>query len=101
VKEICGWAEKKGFTHVIVLAEKNKVCNRLLVSHLPAGPTALFKVTTVVTEAQLSNRANKTSHTPEILLNNFNTRLGHRVGRFLGSFFPHKPNLKGRQVGVR
>ena len=30
-----------------------------------------------------------TSHIPEILLNNFNTRLGHRLGRLLGSLFPH------------
>ncbi len=35
------------------------------------------------------NHGNVTAHQPEIILNNFNTRLGHRVGRFLGSFFPH------------
>ena len=98
VKEICGWAHNKSFTHVIVLAEKAKKVNRLLVSHLPTGPTALFKLSTVVLEAALKKRGNKTSHMPEILLNNFNTRLGHRVGRFLGSFFPHRPNFQGRQV---
>ncbi len=98
VKEICGWAHKKSFTHVIVLGEKSKKVNRMLVSHLPTGPTALFKLTTVVLERALQRRGNKTSHTPEILLNNFNTRLGHRVGRFLGSFFPHRPDFTGRQV---
>lgn len=30
-----------------------------------------------------------TSHIPEIILNNFVTRLGRRTGRFLGSLFPH------------
>ena len=98
VKEICGWAHARGFTHVIVLAEKAKKVNRLLVSHLPVGPTALFKLTTVVLESMLRARGNKTSHVPEILLNNFNTRLGHRVGRVLGSMFPHRPDFKGRQV---
>jgi len=101
VKEICQWAYNKDFTHVIILGEKSKKANRLLVSHLPTGPTALFKLSTVILEAQLKRRGNKTSHIPEILLNNFNTRLGHRVGRFLGSFFPHRPNFTGRQVRVR
>jgi rRNA maturation protein Rpf1 len=28
----------------------------------------------------------------------FGTRLGHRVGRFLGSIFPHNAQFQGRQV---
>ena len=34
----------------------------------------------------------------KIILNNFTTRLGHRVGRFLGSLFPHDPEFVGRKV---
>jgi hypothetical protein len=30
-----------------------------------------------------------TVHIPELILNNFTTRLGRRSGRFLGSLFPH------------
>lgn len=56
---------------------------------LPDGPTAFFKVSNVVPSAEVFNHGNVTAHQPEIILNNFNTRLGHRVGRFLGSFFPH------------
>jgi hypothetical protein len=33
-----------------------------------------------------------------VILNNFNTRLGHRVGRMLGSLFHQIPNFKGRRV---
>jgi ribosome production factor 1 len=33
-----------------------------------------------------------------MILNNFTTRLGHRVGRFLGSLYKHEPNFKGREV---
>lgn len=62
---------------------------RLIVSVLPHGPTAFFKVSNVVPSAEVFNHGNVTAHQPEIILNNFNTRLGHRVGRFLGSFFPH------------
>jgi len=39
-----------------------------------------------------------TSHQPEVILNNFNTRLGHRVGRMLGSLLHQVPNFKGRRV---
>lgn len=62
---------------------------RLIVSVLPHGPTAFFKVSNVVPSADVYNHGTVTAHQPEIILNNFNTRLGHRVGRFLGSFFPH------------
>lgn len=63
--------------------------SRLIVSVLPSGPTAFFKVSNVVTSGDIFNHGKVTAHQPEIILNNFNTRLGHRVGRFLGSFYPH------------
>ena len=33
-----------------------------------------------------------------MILNHFDTRLGRRTGRFLGSMFPHAPQFEGRQV---
>jgi ribosome production factor 1 len=98
VKEICGFAANKKFTHLIVLGEKSKVCNGMLVSRLPEGPTAFFKVSNVQISTDLDGHGRTTSHTPEVILNNFNTRLGRRVGRFLGSMFSHSPEFVGRQV---
>jgi ribosome production factor 1 len=98
LKQIVGWAQKKEFTHLLVLNEKNKVCNALLVSHLPAGPTACFKVTNIVPSNDIQDHGRSTDHRPEIILNNFNTRLGLRVGRLFGSMFPHEPEFRGRQV---
>lgn len=98
VKEICRQAQAGGFTHVCILSEKSKVCNGLLVSHLPHGPTAFFKVTNVVPGERIAGHGQPTSHIPELILNNFHTRLGHRVGRFLGALFPHNPEFRGRQV---
>lgn len=98
VKEICRHAEEGGFTHVCILSEKSKVCNGLLISHLPHGPTAFFRVTNVVPGVKIAHHGQPTAHVPELILNNFNTRLGHRIGRFLGSLFPHAPEFKGRQV---
>jgi ribosome production factor 1 len=46
----------------------------------------------------IPNHGKPTSHIPELILNNFNTRLGRRVGRFMGSLFPHQPEFEGRQV---
>lgn len=39
-----------------------------------------------------------TAHKPELILNNFSTRLGHTVGRMFASLFPQVPDFKGRQV---
>jgi len=98
MKQICQWAVNKNFTHLFVLSEKQKVCNGIIISHLPAGPTAYFKVSNVIPTSEISNHGRVTAHQPELILNNFNTRLGHRVGRFLGGCYPHDPEFKGRQV---
>mmetsp|Transcript_11417 Transcript_11417/g.39843 ORF Transcript_11417/g.39843 Transcript_11417/m.39843 type:complete len:314 (-) Transcript_11417:42-983(-) len=98
LKDICKWAAKAEFTHLLVLAEKSKKLNGLYISHLPDGPTAFFKLSTAMESNEIKGHGNPTSHLPEIILNNFNTRLGHRVGRLFGSLFPHKPEFIGRRV---
>ena len=79
VKQICQFASNKRFTHLIVLSEKSKVCNGMLVSHLPHGPTAFFKISNVKVAADIAHHGQKTSHKPEIILNRFTTRLGRRI----------------------
>lgn len=109
VKEICQFARNKDFTHLIVLSEKSKVCNGMIISHLrsmdgskdgPAGPTAFFKVTNVIPSHDIPLAGTSTDHVPELVLNGFGTRLGHRIGRFLGSLFPHNAQFQGRQVAT-
>ncbi|PIO15663.1 hypothetical protein AB205_0144150 [Aquarana catesbeiana] len=41
-----------------------------------------------------------TEHKPEVILNNFTTRLGHSIGRMFASLFPHDPHFVGRQVAT-
>jgi ribosome production factor 1 len=43
-------------------------------------------------------RARATPHHPELILNNFVTRLGHAVGRMFQTLFPPMPEFQGRQV---
>lgn len=135
VGDLVKYASNKKFTHLVILTEKQKACNglvdhcasvvyvsqfvlltlaashcSLLISHLPNGPTAFFKVrrnrmfhsteclcvisccsqlSSFEAGAQIPGHGRPTSHIPEIILNNFGTRLGRRTGRFLGSLFPH------------
>ncbi|GAX16926.1 ribosome production factor 1 [Fistulifera solaris] len=105
IKEICQFAMNRDYTHLIVLSAKSKVCNGLTISHLQkhhdtglAGPTAFFKVSNVVTAKNIPKHGKATSHIPELNLHGFGTRLGHRVGRLLGSLFPHQAQFQGRQV---
>lgn len=65
---------------------------------LPEGPTAIFQLTSIRLGKQIHNHGRSTSHTPELVLNNFITKLGHRVGRLFVSLFPHVPQFTGRQV---
>ena len=98
LKQICQWASNKKFTHLIVLGEKEKKVHSMVVSHLPLGPTAMFKVSSIQLSKDVHNHGQSISSKPEIILNSFSTRLGHRVGRFLGSLYKHDPNFKAREV---
>ena len=64
------------------------VIDTLILSHLPDGPTATFRVSGVKLRHDLPNHGNPTSHNPELILNNFDTMTGHRIGRMLAALFP-------------
>ena len=137
IKDICTYGNNRDFTHLIVLSEKSKVCNGMIISHLRpslaanggvasmetdqdeedevedtdgsndeknllrrGGPTAFFKVSNVILSADVPDHGSASSHVPELVLNGFSTRLGHRAGRFLGSLFPHNAQFRGRQVAT-
>ena len=61
----------------------------MVVVHLPDGPTAAFKMSSSRHINQIPEHGVATAHIPEIMLNNFTTRVGRRVGRMMGSLFPH------------
>lgn len=90
----------KGFTDVLVVKDNNQKLSTLTHVHLPEGPSAVFKLSSFVPKKDISGHGRCTGHTPEIILNNFTTRVGVRVGRMLGCLFPHTPNFVGRQVAT-
>jgi len=100
IRDMAKWAYNKKFTHLVVLGQnkKNKECNQMLICHLPQGPTALLKISSVKHSKSIKGHGSSSFHLPEIILNRFSTRLGHRVGRLLGSMYSHNPEFHGRNV---
>ncbi|EDW45890.1 probable ribosome production factor 1 [Drosophila sechellia] len=99
VKNICKSAEREEFTDVVIVNEDRRKPNGLLVIHLPNGPTAHFKLSNVKLTSDIKRDHKEiTKHRPEVILNNFTTRLGLTVGRMLGALFHHDPEFRGRRA---
>ncbi len=98
LKQIVSAASERGYTNLLVFTEKNKRPQSLWFVKLPIGPTARFKLTSLILPKRIKNHGRPTGHRPELILNNFGTRLGHRLGRMLACLWPHDPQFRGRQV---
>uniref|UniRef100_A0A0E0PT81 Brix domain-containing protein n=1 Tax=Oryza rufipogon TaxID=4529 RepID=A0A0E0PT81_ORYRU len=98
LKKIVEYANNRDFTSLVVVHTNRREPDALLIINLPAGPTAHFKLSKLILRKDIKNHGNPTSHKPELVLNNFTTRLGHRVGRMIQSLFPQEPNFRGRRV---
>ncbi|GAB1607279.1 ribosome production factor 1-like [Argonauta hians] len=98
IKKMIPQAIEKEFTDMIIINENSKKPNGMVLIHLPEGPTIHFKVSNVQLRNEIKKCDSPTDHRPELILNNFNTRLGHTVGRMLGALFPLDPQFHGRRV---
>lgn len=96
--KIAGWARTRGYNAMLVVGEDKKEPFSLTLISLPYGPTAFFRLTNISIRKEIAGHARSTDHTPELILNNFTTTLGHQVGTLLQSLFPRIPQLEGRQV---
>ncbi|GAA6086719.1 ribosome production factor 1 [Tachysurus ichikawai] len=101
LKRIIPQCVSRDFTYLIVINEDRKVPNGMVLCHLPDGPTAHFKVSSVRLRKEMKRRGkDPTEHHPEVILNNFTTRLGHSIGRLFAALFPQDPQFVGRQVAT-
>lgn len=99
VKKIVKSGIREGYTDVLIVNENRRQPNGLLVIHLPDGPTAHFKLSNVKITSELrKNHKDITEHKPEVILNNFTTRLGLTIGRMFGSLFHHRPEFEGKRA---
>jgi len=98
-KKICEHAAEKDFTDVILFTEKAKDVNGLYICHLPKGPTSFWRLTRLKTGSEMKGSATcNSTHNPELILNQFTTRLGRRLGRQLAALFPQQPDFQGRRT---
>eukprot|EP00931_Biecheleriopsis_adriatica_P087685 TRINITY_DN62116_c0_g1_i1.p1 TRINITY_DN62116_c0_g1~~TRINITY_DN62116_c0_g1_i1.p1 ORF type:complete len:357 (+),score=86.49 TRINITY_DN62116_c0_g1_i1:62-1072(+) len=98
-KKICEFASNKDFTDVMLFHEKAKVVQGVYICHLPKGPTSYWRLTRLKLGQEMAGGATcNASHNPELIMNNFVTRLGRRLGRQLAALFPQRPDFKGRRT---
>lgn len=88
IQSIVKYATNKEFTDVVILAEHLKRPSGIYICHLPEGPTSFFKLTNVKLAKEMKGSAATTTHLPEVILNNFASRLGRRTARQLAALFP-------------
>jgi len=100
LKEITQFCMNRKFTDLIVVTERLKEPYNLIVSHLPEGPTATFRISNFLAHKQLDDPAERTEHYPELIFKNFDTRLGRRIGRMLECLFPATRDYAGRAVAT-
>lgn len=98
MKEIAEFCSNREYTHLVVINENKKMPTGLSIFYLPKGPSFYFSITSLVPREKVTGHGRQTKHMPELVLNNFTTRLGKTVARLFQTLFPHKPEFQGRQV---
>jgi ribosome production factor 1 len=100
LKEIIQFCKNRDFTDVIVITERLKQPFEMIISHLPEGPTATFRLSNFIMHSELEGKAERSKHYPELNLKNFDTRLGRRMARMFESLFPATRDYEGRAVAT-
>lgn len=98
IKEMCKFCNNRGYDFLMIINEDKKKITGLTVIKLPIGPSFYFKISSYVNSKQIVGHGNATSHIPELILNNFQTKLGKTVGSLFQALFPQNPDIVGRQV---
>lgn len=99
IKKIIRGCIERNYTDLIVINENRREPNGLLLVHLPNGPTAKFRLSSVKLSEQIPHVRKPPSYNrPEAIFNNFETRLGKNVGRMLACLFPKIPKFKCQTV---
>ncbi|KAL6006636.1 hypothetical protein ACLOJK_032129 [Asimina triloba] len=104
LKKIVEYAINKEFTSIIVVHTNRREpvirspTRRAQVPPRTCPPPTLIHASMNPHNAHTDNHGNPTGHKPELVLNNFTTRLGHRIGRLIQSLFPQDPEFRGRRV---
>lgn len=89
VEDLMAACRQGDFTDVVMVQETRGEPDGMVICHLPLGPTAFFSLNSTVMRHDLDPPAAPMSEAyPHIILNNFTTDLGKRVGNILKCLFP-------------
>ncbi|PVV04231.1 hypothetical protein BB560_001274 [Smittium megazygosporum] len=97
-QQIIEFCNNREYTDLVIVSEDHHEPTHLTIVHLPNGPSAKFRLTRVVKGKKIAGHGNPTVHKPEVILNNFSTRLGHTIGKMFAALFPQVPEFEGRQT---
>ncbi|OIR56944.1 MAG: U3 snoRNP-associated protein Imp4 [Amphiamblys sp. WSBS2006] len=86
--DIITTAKKGGFTDLITVHENNGMPSRLVVAHLPLGPTASFSISNIKLKDEITEGRKVSEAHPHLVFDGFSTRLGNRVVEILKHIFP-------------
>jgi ribosome production factor 1 len=101
LKKIASFGSTRGFHTMIVIQEKDGHPDSMFIVSLPEGPTAYYKISGLRLGSEMKHSVPcNPEHKPEILTNNFTTRLGLRVAKQLESVFPTVGDDIGRRTIV-
>ncbi|CDW55807.1 Brix domain containing protein [Trichuris trichiura] len=99
LKKLITCAKNESFTDLLIVHEDNRQPNGIVLCHLPDGPTAYFKLQSLKFPSDIKGcKRDRVFGNPELVLNNFSTRLGHTIARMFACLFPQNPHFRGRRV---
>jgi len=95
VPDLVDVCKSNEFTDIVVVQETRGEPDGLVISHLPFGPTAYFTLRNCVQRHDIEKCGTMSEAYPQIILNNFESKLGARLGNVLKNLFPvPKPDTK-------
>ena len=89
---------EEGFTDLLVLVGANKQVYSMMHIHLPNGPCAHWRITSISLPKDIPGHGKTSHHYPEVIMNRFDTHLGKICSRMLKNIFPANPQFEGRRV---
>jgi ribosome production factor 1 len=97
-KDVHAAAIADGYTDMLVVVGANNEVHTMMQLHLPSGPSAHWRLTSLLLPKQIPNHARTSEHYPELIMKRFETRVGHLCARMLRALFPLQPDCVGRRV---
>lgn len=95
VPDLVDVCKANDFTDILMVMETRGEPDGLVISHLPFGPTAYFTLRNCVQRHDIEGVGTMSEAFPHIILNNFESKLGRRLGNVLKCLFPvPKPDSK-------